>query len=263
MPNTLEENVNRVKAAKTAIANAITAKGGTVSSGDGLEDFASDIASIPSGGGDYNAEFIGSTTFTLENSLKEIVIPSSVITINAQFKGFTALEKVDMSSATGEMTLGDNTFKNCTSLYDVKMPLNISNFGNYVFAGCIRLEEIVMSTMPDLRNDTFSGCTSLKSVTLQNTLTNIGARVFEGCVSLIKIDIPQTVTTIRVGAFNDLRDIEYIKFLSSTPPTIPNSEVVFLNLPTTCKILVPTGSLTAYTTAANYPDSNTYTYEEY
>ena len=51
MPNTLEENVNRVKAAKTAIANAITAKGGTVSSGDGLEDFASDIASIPSGGG--------------------------------------------------------------------------------------------------------------------------------------------------------------------------------------------------------------------
>ena len=51
MPNTLEENVNRVKAAKTAIANAITAKGGTVSSGDGLEDFASDIGTIPSGGG--------------------------------------------------------------------------------------------------------------------------------------------------------------------------------------------------------------------
>ena len=50
MPNTLEENVNRVKAAKTAIANAITAKGGTVASGDGLEDFASDIATIPSGG---------------------------------------------------------------------------------------------------------------------------------------------------------------------------------------------------------------------
>lgn len=47
---TLEENVNRVKAAKTAIGNAITAKGGTVASGDGLEDLASDIATIPSGG---------------------------------------------------------------------------------------------------------------------------------------------------------------------------------------------------------------------
>lgn len=48
---TLEENVNRVKAAKTAIGAAITAKGGTVGANDGLEDFASDIATIPSGSG--------------------------------------------------------------------------------------------------------------------------------------------------------------------------------------------------------------------
>lgn len=47
---TLEENVNRVKAAKTAIGAAITAKGGTVGANDGLEDFAADIATIPSGG---------------------------------------------------------------------------------------------------------------------------------------------------------------------------------------------------------------------
>lgn len=50
---TLEENVNRVKAAKTAIGAAITAKGGTVGANDGLEEFASDIATIPSGGGGH------------------------------------------------------------------------------------------------------------------------------------------------------------------------------------------------------------------
>ena len=38
---------------KTDIANAITAKGGTVNSGDGFDDFANDIATIPSGGGFY------------------------------------------------------------------------------------------------------------------------------------------------------------------------------------------------------------------
>lgn len=37
---------------KTDIATAITNKGGTVSSGDGFDDFAADIATIPSGGGD-------------------------------------------------------------------------------------------------------------------------------------------------------------------------------------------------------------------
>ena len=43
---TLKQAVDRVTAAKTAIGNAITAKGGTVNQGDGLEDFAADIATI-------------------------------------------------------------------------------------------------------------------------------------------------------------------------------------------------------------------------
>ena len=49
MPSTLKQVVDRVKTAKTDIAEAITAKGGTVASGDGLEEFAADIATIPSG----------------------------------------------------------------------------------------------------------------------------------------------------------------------------------------------------------------------
>ena len=54
MPSTLKQVVDRVKAAKTEIANAITAKGGTVGANDGLEEFAADIATIPSGGSSSN-----------------------------------------------------------------------------------------------------------------------------------------------------------------------------------------------------------------
>lgn len=43
---TLKQAVDRVAAAKTAIGNAITAKGGTVAAGDGLEEFAADIGTI-------------------------------------------------------------------------------------------------------------------------------------------------------------------------------------------------------------------------
>jgi hypothetical protein len=50
LSDTLKQVVDRVKAAKTAIGSAITAKGGTVGADDGLEEFASDIATIPSGG---------------------------------------------------------------------------------------------------------------------------------------------------------------------------------------------------------------------
>ena len=46
MPSTLKQTVDRVKAAKTEIANAITTKGGTVGATDGLEEFSNDIMSI-------------------------------------------------------------------------------------------------------------------------------------------------------------------------------------------------------------------------
>ena len=48
--HTIAENLQRLIDAKTAIGSAITAKGGTVGANDGLEEFAADIATIPSGG---------------------------------------------------------------------------------------------------------------------------------------------------------------------------------------------------------------------
>lgn len=49
--HTIAENLTRLVTAKTAIGSAITAKGGTVGANDGLEEFATDIGTIPSGGG--------------------------------------------------------------------------------------------------------------------------------------------------------------------------------------------------------------------
>ena len=47
MPNTIADNLARLQAARTAIGAAITAKGGTVNAGDGLEEYPADIATIP------------------------------------------------------------------------------------------------------------------------------------------------------------------------------------------------------------------------
>lgn len=48
MPNTISENLARLQAARTAIGEAITQKGGTVNAGDGLEEYPADILTIPS-----------------------------------------------------------------------------------------------------------------------------------------------------------------------------------------------------------------------
>lgn len=58
MPNTIADNLQRLVDAKTAIASAITAKGGTVTTGDGFEAFPADIATIPTGGGTVRSGII-------------------------------------------------------------------------------------------------------------------------------------------------------------------------------------------------------------
>lgn len=73
---------------------------------------------------------------------------------------------------------------------------------------------------------------------------------------------PSTITQIASQAFYNCPYLRYIKFQSATPPTVENSNA-FDRLPQDCKILVPSGSLSAYQTATNYPDPNTYNYEEY
>lgn len=118
MPNTLEENVNRVKAAKTAIGNAITAKGGTVGANDGLEDFASDIATIPSGG---SVEFSNTpNAFHLMKNIRnlDVVIP----------EGCTSIY--------GSSYNNENAFSNCTGLNSVKIPSTVTSIGVSAFYNC-------------------------------------------------------------------------------------------------------------------------------
>ena len=94
MPHTVAENLTRLVNAKTAIGNAITAKGGTVGANDGLEEFATDIGTIPSGGGgsagtsdvnfyDYDGTIVDS--YTASEFAALTVMPS-----NPTHEGLTA-----------------------------------------------------------------------------------------------------------------------------------------------------------------------------
>ena len=136
---TLEENVNRVKAAKTAIGNAITAKGGTVGANDGLEEFASDIATIPSGGG--GVEFSNTPkAFHLMRNIKnlDVVIP----------EGCTSIYGSSMNN--------EAAFSNCFGLNSVKIPLTVTSIGTAAFYGC-----------------------GLKSIEIPSSVTTIGTNAFD------------------------------------------------------------------------------------
>ena len=187
------------------------------------------------------------------------------------------------NTGTGSITLGLSAFDGCISLSSV--PFAISTIANYAFRGCTSLSSIDLTGVTSIGNNAFLGCTSLTSITIPNTVSSLGTNafsnctalttvellanitsiqsaLFKGCSALTGIDIPSTVTLIMNEAFSGCTSLTSIKFLGATPPNAPYTNI-WTGVPTTCVIYVPTGSLSAYTSASNYPNPNTYTYVEY
>lgn len=94
------------------------------------------------------------------------------------------------------------------------------------------------SKIQKLLNAAFSHITELKKVWLSESMSYLSEYCFYKCSGL-----------------------EEFHFTSETPPTVASS-TTFQELPTTCKIYIPTGTLDAYTSATNYPSASTYTYIE-
>lgn len=445
MPNTIAQNLARLQAAKTAIGAAITAKGGTVASGDGLEEFATDIGTIPSGGGgggttpnavnfyDYDGTIVNSysaadfaqlsampsnpthagltaqgwnwsladakayvtkygrlnvgqtyitsdgktriyiklsdgrispvlelylnantevdvdwgdgsthTTWTSTSagfqserhayaSAGDYVIAITVVSGSIQLKSsstsfgtlltngnnnkyssdmayLNSIQKIEIGSGITSIgndafnssysftsitipdsvtSIEDYAFKNCYSLISVTIPNSIRNIGNYAFYYCTTLTSVAMpnsirnligpyafyycnllksitisGSVSDIGNYAFYYCDALKSITIPGSVRRIMPFAFNGCSALTSITIPDNVAYIYGYAFYGCYSLGFIKFESTTPPTVDNASA-WSNIPTDCIIYVPEGSLSAYTSASNYPSSSTYNYVEY
>ena len=181
---------------------------------------------------------IGESAFGSCYSLSSIIIPDSVTSI------------------------GNGAFGSCYSLSSITIPDGVTSIGVYAFYSCYSLSSIII---PDgvtiIGVYAFYICYSLSSITIPDSVTSIGESAFDSCYSLSSITIPDGVTSIDNGAFSYCYGIAHLYFLPTTPPSGSNSDA-FSDIPTDCVIHVPVGSLSAYTSATNYPSSSTYTYVE-
>ena len=159
-------------------------------------------------------------------------------------------------------SIGSSAFYNCYGLRSVTIPNTVTSIGNSVFTNCFRLQSVTIpNTVTSIGNSAFTNCYGLRSVTISNIVTSIGIYTFAGCSGLQNITIPNTVTSIGSSVFTKCFGLRAIHFKPTTPPIVDNSNA-WDNLQTSCKIYVPTGKLSDYTGATNYPSSSTYTYVE-
>ena len=117
------------------------------------------------------------STFTNMDKLEEIVLPSTVKTIESYaFKGCVSLKNVVLSE--GLQTIKGNAFYGCTSLQSLELPEGLETIGPQAFLGCTSLEEANLpSTVKTIGGYAFYK-TKLKALTLPESLESVGIYAF-------------------------------------------------------------------------------------
>lgn len=111
--------------------------------------------------------------------------------------------------------IGNNAFKNITSVTGVTIPNTVTTIGDYGFEGMTNLTSIsIPNSVTTIGNYAFMLEENLTSMVLPNSVTSIGTQAFSNCYKLETISLPNSITTIGFGAFTNCRKIKSI--------TIPN-----------------------------------------
>ena len=192
---------------------------------------------------------------------KYITIPTGLnLNGNYIFTNNKALTGVVIPS--GTTAIGQYCFAYSYSLLMLSMPNTITSIGTYGIGNVDMLKYLAIpQSTTSISSQAFTTIANTRSVIIPNSITTISSSAFYQLMTLQKLTISNGVTTIQANAFYNCRDLLKIRFERSTPPTISASSA-FSGLQTYCVISVPTGSLSAYTSASNYPSSSSYTYIE-
>ena len=195
------------------------------------------------------------------NAIKNIRIGNSVTNIgNYSFYYCSGLSSITIPNSV--TSIGNNAFNYCYGLSSVTIPNSVTSMGTGAIRNCSSLALVTIpNSIDSISKNAFQNNSSIALVTIPNSVTSIGDSAFYYCYGLSSVTIPNSVTSIESSAFLDGCGLGSIHFKSSTPPTVSNSNA-WSGLQTNCVIYVPTGSLSNYTGATNYPSSSTYTYVE-
>ena len=136
-------------------------------------------------------------------NVEKITIPDSIKLIPAEF--FSNMKKLTNVSLPKSLEkLGERAFLNCTSLTTVVFNGNgVTEILEKTFKNCEALKIIsnfANNKIKHIGEFAFSNCRSLKKINLPSSLTSIGVHAFE-CSGLESVTIPKNVTEYEYSAY--------------------------------------------------------------
>ena len=220
-------------------------------------------------------------TNTLIVGCKNSVIPNSVTSIgDCAFYGCTGLTKLTLPNSV--TSIGDGAFSGCRGLTELTLPNSVTSIGDCAFYGCTGLTELILpNSVSSIGDIAFTYCSGLEKITVEsgnscydsrdncnsiidtefntlivgcknsvipNSVTSIGYYAFYGCSGLTELTLPDSVASIGDGAFICCSDLSKITSLAEIPPVCGSGVFDRVNK-TNCELIVPEGSVAAYTRA--------------
>lgn len=144
-----------------------------------------------------------------------------------------SIKEVDIPEDTAN--IGNFAFASCTELDNVVIPDTISEIGQGAFMNCINLQNIKLpENLLVIASFTFQNCWKLNNIELPN-ITRIGTYAFQHCNGLTSITLPSTITEIASNAFQNCDNLEtiYCNFeegaVEGAPWGATNATIVYSN----------------------------------
>ena len=137
---------------------------------------------------------IGDYAFYHCNSLNDLVIPNSVVSI------------------------GTYAFESCSSLTSVTIPSSVNTIGQYAFDACPQMTSVTINSNA-IVSDSYSHYHNLgnvfgdynRSFIFGSNVTSIGAFAFSGCTRMTSVTIPSSVTLIEYSAFENCSGLNRVQ----------------------------------------------------
>ena len=194
---------------------------------------------------------IETATNTLIAGCKNSVIPNSVTSIgDSAFEGCTGLTELTLPKSVKSIV--DSAFYGCTGLTELTLSNSLKCIEAFAFSGCRGITKLTLpNSVTSIGDSAFGGCSGLTELTLPNSVTSIGDCAFEGCTGLTELTLPNSITSIGDYAFAYCSDLSKITSLAEIPPMCGFKVFNGVNK-TNCELIVPEGSVAAYTRAEDW-----------